>query len=662
MDLILAFSVGQVVNWLYVILGLGLVIFFHELGHFAVAKWCNVYVERFSIGFGPIIWRYQKGETEYALSIIPFGGYVKMLGQDDIDPSQLSSEEIAEDPRSYSSKKVWQRMAIISAGVIMNILTAVLFFAYAYIEGIDLVSSTIGNVHAGFPAWEEGIEAGDKIVEINGREVNSFSDIQRFVALSQGSLEIVVQKLNGDKQTVTVDPKQTELHRMIGASPASGLQVAPANPENNITAAIPGTPAGKAEPAVPSESTIIAIDGEPITDPNTFNQLMVQRRNDPLTFTFHVDDASSDISTVIPPQAFRELGLQMEIGPVEGVKKNSPASAAGFKVGDKIIVVDGKKVPLEINPLKLPDYLNEKQGTEIEIVVKRKSAGAEYEDHTIKVTPQNKPGWVEVPAMAEVPLSVPAIGVSYKLINRVIDVTEGSPADLAGIQAEDAIEKISFLAPESGEMDIQGNKDYIIDFTKEGTNWAHAFWEMQKVPNRKIKLTYKRNKDTTEVEIEPQLAENWNFPSTRGLNLMSQRYLKKADSFGDALQMGMVSTRNNISDIYLTLRSLFTAKLSVKNLRGPLGIASVSYGAADMGLPYLALFLGTLSVNLAVLNFLPIPVLDGGHMVFLILEAVTRKRPSEKVLIGATYVGMAFVLGMMFLVLYLDIFVHWLGM
>ena len=100
---LLAVSIGSI---LYVAAGIGLVIFFHELGHFAVAKWCNVCVERFSIGFGPVLWRTKRGETEYALSLVPFGGYVKMLGQDDIDPSQLSRDEIAQDPRSYSAKSV----------------------------------------------------------------------------------------------------------------------------------------------------------------------------------------------------------------------------------------------------------------------------------------------------------------------------------------------------------------------------------------------------------------------------------------------------------------------------------------------------------------------------------------------------------------------------
>ncbi len=129
-------TLDTVLHILYVALGLGLVIFFHELGHFAVAKWCGVLVERFSLGFGPILWSFKKGDTEYALSAVPFGGYVKMLGQDDMDPSQMTNEEIAEDPRSYTAKSVGQRMAIISAGVIMNIITGLLFFALAFRSGV----------------------------------------------------------------------------------------------------------------------------------------------------------------------------------------------------------------------------------------------------------------------------------------------------------------------------------------------------------------------------------------------------------------------------------------------------------------------------------------------------------------------------------------------
>ena len=103
-------SLVMIVNILTAAIGLGMVIFVHELGHFAVAKWCGVYVERFSIGFGPMLWVRKWGDTEYALSAIPFGGYVKMRGQDDIDPGQMTDEQVAADPLSYTSKSSWRRL------------------------------------------------------------------------------------------------------------------------------------------------------------------------------------------------------------------------------------------------------------------------------------------------------------------------------------------------------------------------------------------------------------------------------------------------------------------------------------------------------------------------------------------------------------------------
>ena len=119
-----------------------------------------------------------------------------------------------------------------------------------------------------------------------------------------------------------------------------------------------------------------------------------------------------------------------------------------------------------------------------------------------------------------------------------------------------------------------------------------------------------------------------------------------------------VVEKSSAVDIYLTLRSLVVGRVSYKELNGPLGIAGAAYQVAQQGWIPMLLFLGFLSVNLAVLNFLPIPVLDGGHMIFLIWEAVTGRRPSDRVMIAATYVGFAFLLSLMFLVIYLDVFVH----
>src|SRR6204780_4836028 len=118
-------------NWAKIAVGLGFVIFIHELGHFLLAKWNGVKVEKFSIGFGATIFGFRRGETEYVLAAIPLGGFVKMLGEGPEDQENKST-----DPRAYPNKSVGARMAIISAGVIMNVLMGLACFVLAYGIGI----------------------------------------------------------------------------------------------------------------------------------------------------------------------------------------------------------------------------------------------------------------------------------------------------------------------------------------------------------------------------------------------------------------------------------------------------------------------------------------------------------------------------------------------
>ena len=142
-------------------IGLGLVIFVHELGHFAVARWCGVLVERFSIGFGPVMFSFRRGDTEYAISAVPLGGYVKMLGQADT-PEEL---EPTDDPRSYQNKSVGKRMAIISAGVIMNLIFGFIFATIAYKVGVKIQPAVIGSTSPGDPAWKENLQPGDRMLQ-----------------------------------------------------------------------------------------------------------------------------------------------------------------------------------------------------------------------------------------------------------------------------------------------------------------------------------------------------------------------------------------------------------------------------------------------------------------------------------------------------------------
>ena len=149
--------------------GLGFVIFLHELGHFLLAKWNGVKVEKFSIGFGPTLFGFRRGETEYVLAAVPLGGFVKMLGEGPEDEANKST-----DPRAYPNKSVWARMAIISAGVIMNLLLGLACFVYAYGQGMEETPAKIGGVMAGSPAYEAGIQPGDEVVAIDGRRDITF--------------------------------------------------------------------------------------------------------------------------------------------------------------------------------------------------------------------------------------------------------------------------------------------------------------------------------------------------------------------------------------------------------------------------------------------------------------------------------------------------------
>src|SRR5260370_10063447 len=141
----------------------------------------------------------------------------------------------------------------------------------------------------------------------------------------------------------------------------------------------------------------------------------------------------------------------------------------------------------------------------------------------------------------------------------------------------------------------------------------------------------------------------------RGLLLVSARQRQKADNLGQALAMGVSETWNFTSQIFDSLQSSVTGRVSVENMMGPLGIAQTAFGLAGEDFDQFLIFLGIIGVNLAVINFLPIPVLDGGHMVFLIYEWVRGKPAPESVRIAATYVGLAMIASLMILVIYLDV-------
>lgn len=180
---------------------LSFLVFFHELGHFTAARFLGVQVDVFSIGFGKKLLSKQIGKTEWTFSLIPLGGYVKMKGQDDSDPTLISYDE-----DSYNSKKPWERIIILLAGPFANFLLA--FFLYLTISsiGIPQLLATVGDVNKSNPAYKAGVQIGDKIININGQTVHYWEDIGKAIERSPSSVQMTLLRDNQYVE-VTVIPE-----------------------------------------------------------------------------------------------------------------------------------------------------------------------------------------------------------------------------------------------------------------------------------------------------------------------------------------------------------------------------------------------------------------------------------------------------------------------
>jgi len=201
------------------IIVLGVLIFFHELGHFLIAKLCNVKVLKFSLGFGPKVIGKKMGETEYIISALPLGGYVKMLGEE-------NNEEIIpeEANRSFSKQPVVKRIAIAAAGPIFNFLLAYILFSGIYlISGYPIMIPEVGQVRPDSPADESKILKGDIIEYIDDTKINKWGDIKKFVEKSPNKdLHMVI--IRGNKRISTiVSPKEEIVKNIFGEEIKSAL-------------------------------------------------------------------------------------------------------------------------------------------------------------------------------------------------------------------------------------------------------------------------------------------------------------------------------------------------------------------------------------------------------------------------------------------------------
>jgi regulator of sigma E protease len=194
-----------------VIILLGVLIFAHELGHFLVAKRAGVGVLKFSLGFGPRIIGRKIGETEYLLSLIPLGGYVKLLGE---SPEEELPE--GEEKRSFLKQPVWKRISIVAAGPVFNILLALAIFTLVNITGLPVLTAEVGSLQPGSAAIEAGMKTGDMIMVIDGKAVTKWDEISEIIKNSKGRPLLMTLRRDGLPREITVTPKAMKVRNLFG--------------------------------------------------------------------------------------------------------------------------------------------------------------------------------------------------------------------------------------------------------------------------------------------------------------------------------------------------------------------------------------------------------------------------------------------------------------
>jgi regulator of sigma E protease len=728
----LAFTIGIIAFLIYknlivfdvvlAALGLGLVIFIHELGHFLAAKWCDVHVETFSIGFGKPLpgCSFRWGETTYKIGWIPLGGYVKMVGEGD----NADTEEAEEDPRSFKHKTVGQRMLIISAGVIMNLLLGSVCFVAAYMHGVEETPAIVGNVGVGSPAWQQDLRLDTRITQIKGITKPTFDDIKPTVMSADKGEEVLFKlETGGGEREAHLQPRRSpdDLYPMVGISPIEQLTLIRALGRNALpyvrnSAAAQATAVedgshfqttdrivgSSHDPANPADVKEIPLDTR---DPSgtkrsaaEFLRRQYRMRGKPFHVVVARDGNPAPLTFVIPPAWTQTLpGVRFQMGRVAALRATGPAAKATPVVpgqpglqpanpdesgsGDKLTAIevplpDGSRrryvdefsgkseagvTEVRFDPLRLPHELemwaeeSKADHRTVRITVLRFDPAAKKE-----VPREYDATWDpnlvfngETPSGLSTPIAISGLGLAY-FVNLTIDtVAPDSAAANAGLAKSDKVIGVRFKElTDSGEvkdekwMELGDAQGVILQYL------------MQAMPVSELTLKVKqvRPEGENDVEVPLTAVADPTWPAvSRGLRFQSDTRIQQASGPLEALQMGLHRTLRTIRVIYQTLYATVWGQISPKTLSGPLSIANASYKIVGYDIWQFILFIGLININLAIVNFLPIPLLDGGHMVFLAYEKIRGKPAPEKVIEWSLYAGLAFILLLMAFVIFLDV-------
>ncbi|MBR59461.1 MAG: hypothetical protein CMH54_15790 [Myxococcales bacterium] len=610
---------------LYFILMIGGLIFFHELGHYVMARLTGVHVEIFSIGFGPAIFKW-KGKpvpvqeaaddearavlapTEYQVAIVPLGGYVKLFGD---QPGETILEEVR--LHSFAAKSLWRRFLIVFGGPLFNlILPFILFFGVGFATQ-TLRSSEVGSVRPGGPAGVAGLQAADRIVAIDGDPVHYWWEIREKIRAKPGQKVMLTYERDGQRRGPVeltpdrvVDPELRRLgiHREIGIIGIGTSYPLP------VLSVAPGSVAYQA--GLRDGDCVRAMDGREV---KTFGQL--ERR-----IQEHVgESATLTLERRRPVLRWLTSRVPMLDKAIQvGMTRQSDAPAALIRTQR-----------CSLNPAK-------------EDLVER----------SIPIGSGTVPGlrsgeFVISTILPDSPAAKAGLQPGDQLDYLQIPIAEGSPitriqryASFVGM-AQPLSQRAMDLAA-AGSSGKSGPGPMTVGVVRNGESL-----ELKLAPGlREVKTAIKTNEkviylglDTYWERAEPARIVNnhrWNYASHVMMN-------------------------DTVEAIYLTvmgIKGLFTGQISFKeNVGGPIMVYNLAEQTEKQGWMYFFQIMAVLSISLGLINLLPIPVLDGGHILFILVEAIQRKPISMRVRQTATYVGLTFVLLLMIMVFKNDIERNW---
>lgn len=528
----------QTAQWVVAaVIMIGVLVVIHEFGHFVLARLFRIGTPVFSIGMGPRVWGFRAWETDFRISALPIGGYVRMAGADPFGEEDLEDE--CPKDQSFMEKPVWQRLIVMAAGPAMNLVLPLGLFTVAFMAGRPAPTSEVGMLLPQSAAAEAGLQVGDRITAVNGDPTSLMDEVRRELRDRVG--EPVTLTVDRDGSTVTVQ--------------------------------------------LPAEGVLIGLDGQ--TD---------------LASTGFQNERRRPLVAVVDPQ--------------------SPAGRAGLRTFDFIAKVDGAPVASweELEAALTPGVPHTLE--RVRMTPKEVPAGlfgwstrTDYveERAPVQITPD--PAWTR-PAWATY---ADGWGLEYPA-TYVGRVEKDSPAAKAGLSIGDRIVSLDHRPVEVWRDVLVG-----VAGTIEGSSI------------RPLTLEVVRDHALVKVTLEPRLTTE-----TRGAEVVKRpimgvtqtdglitygEFTTKYYAFGEAMAAAVDMTAENVRGIVKMLGNIFSGRIFFTEvLGGPVSIVYQAGAAAEGGLYVYVMTMGFLSLSLGVINLLPFPLLDGGQIVFYVIEWV-RGRP-----------------------------------